>query len=227
MSNLTRRADSILVDTGGYAAPAVGYPVIAYDPGGQVNGTSASTPITMHAGHSITAGTKFIVMRGNSMVTNSYRAVSGTPTSTSVAYTGAALTVYEGDYLVNLGDDTGTTGPSYQRTTLSPAIYNDMEGSTAQIAQSTVTTDSNGSFSYWWNGQQTWELVRNTLGAPVRLNIDVVSTGIPARVTSLPATATPGQRITLNQGTGLPDINYVYMKTSSDTYDWVEEIRAP
>lgn len=135
--------------------PAFGgsYYVHALKPGAQVASASSGTTVTVRAGHGFSANDKFIVGTDDTL----FRTVS-VAGATSLTIN-QALSVAQGDILVNLGADTGITGPLYDGNGV--AIYSDMDYSNA-VTNQRVTTDSNGRYRYYHNGISLWELVRTS-----------------------------------------------------------------
>ena len=142
------------------------YYVTAYEVGAQVTSGSASTTVTVRAGHGFAANDKFIVFSGTTVDLTKYRTVSAV---TSTTLTTTAVSVAAGDLLVNLAADTGVAAPNYDGAGLT--IYTDMDYSNV-ATNNTVTTDSNGKYRYFHKGVARWELVRSSLTAPIALYAD-------------------------------------------------------
>ena len=141
----------------------VGYYVTAYEVGAQVTAASSGTTATVAAGHGFAANDKLIVGTD----TTQYRTV--------ISVTGTTLELNQiislasGYLLVNLAQDTGTIAPNYDGAGLT--IYSDM-GYLSTATNNTVLTDSFGRYIYWHKWIDRWELVRNSLGAPIAIYVD-------------------------------------------------------
>jgi hypothetical protein len=184
MATLSHRRSAVQVVSNSLLGPAASYRVTVLPVGGQANGASSSSPITVHAGHGVAAGDKIVVISGGALVANSFRAVSGTPGATSIAYSGGNIAISDGDYIVTLGPDGGTTTPSYDESTV--LIYTDMAGDGAAItvpAKATVVTNTQGEYDYWVSVKTVWELIRNAAGAIVELDVDPFGVGGEVTVT--------------------------------------------
>jgi hypothetical protein len=166
--SLALRESRVFASTAGDPVFGSSYLVTAYGKGGQVASASTGVTVTVRSGHGFSAGQKFIV---NTDVTK-YRTVDSLVGN--VLTVNSAVTVAAGDFLINLGADTGTTTPSYNGSTLN--IYEDEDSVTA-LTNETVTAGATGTYRYYWNGAPSWELIRTAAGTPIAFNLDVQSTG--------------------------------------------------
>lgn len=155
--NKAFRRDSLARVLGSALAPAGSYSVTVYAPGARVNGNQTSATPTVDAGHGFPSGSTLdcIVVRSGAMVAGTF-VTCAYLSSTSVTL-GSSLTLLDGDYIVNLGNDTGTTSPVYDGST--KTIYSDFVGADT-IANATVTSNASGEYEYWHDGG-VWELVRS------------------------------------------------------------------
>ena len=144
-------------------AYGIGYYVQALEVGAQVTSASSGTTITVRAGHGFAVGDKFMKGTDVTSYSGTLEITSVTATTLSFAVIGPVLTysVAEGDLLVNLGADTGTSEPNYDGAGLT--IYTDMDYSNV-ASRNTVLTDQYGRYRYWHKGIARWELVRSAIG---------------------------------------------------------------
>lgn len=156
---------------------ASGYTVIAYETGGVVRTSQTSTTINLDDGHGFAIGDKILIRPGTSNIYSgeAISAVSTTPGAGSITFPtfGAAVAVVVGDIIINLGPDPGSPDPAY--TASGVTIYSDMDGGTA-IANSMVTADASGSYAYFYNTQNIWELIRDGSGTPVGASLSLMGT---------------------------------------------------
>ena len=143
------------------------YYVTAYEVGAQVTSGSAGNTVAVRAGHGFAAADKFIV--GTS--TAQYKVVLSVTSTQLTLSVGTTVTVSAGDLLVNPGQDTGTSTPSYVQSVAGLTVYTDMDYSTV-ATNNTVQTDANGKYRYYHKGINTWELVRSSLTVPIALYTD-------------------------------------------------------
>lgn len=154
------RDGRVIVSSASKPAFGQNYLITVYEVGAQVASGSASTTISVREGHGFAAGDKLIVNTD----TSRYRTVSST-TDTTIEVT-SAVSVAQGDLLVNLGTDSGSASPNYDGSGLT--VYSDMGLDTA-LLNSTTQTNSTGAYRYYYGGQAVWELVRSGGGTPVAL----------------------------------------------------------
>lgn len=163
MANLAYRRESVARLLGSVLAPGASYTVTAYPAGAQVSGNQSGTTITVRAGHYIPyGGTDVVAIRPGSPAT----IVSGTfqlassATATTVVFP-SSVTVVDGDLIVPLGSDTGTTTPLWDGS--AAEIYTDMAGGSS-ITSSRVTANASGEYEYWSLRRAVWEIVRDSSG---------------------------------------------------------------
>ena len=145
------------------------YSVTAYDVGAQVSGASSGGAVKVCVGHGFAAGDKFIVGTD----TTKFKVVDSVTSILLTLSAGTTVSVAKDDLLVNLGQDTGTSTPSFVDTRgegYPLSIYTDMDYSTV-VTNSTVTTDTYGKYRYYHKGIPRWELVR-TGTTPIALYTD-------------------------------------------------------
>ena len=214
MSQLVRRNSSVLLNSSGSLAPGASYTITAYEVGGVASANSSGGTISVYAGHGIAALDRIMV----GTTASTFWSVSSVTATTVVV--GSAVSVTAGDYIVNLGPDTGSSTPNWDGSGVT--VYSTPTTATA-VTQSRVTADSNGNYGYWWRGEQLWELARTAARTAARVITDITGVGV-TRVTAIPATGTLGQSIVYFNGT--LDIYYVWM-TGTAGDDWTEVMRAP
>lgn len=158
---------------------ASGYKVTAYETGGIVSTSQTSTTINLDAGHGFAIGDKVLIRPGTSNL-YSAEAISATG-ATSITFPTFAPAVVVGDIIINLGADTGSTSPAYDASGVT--IYSDMDGG-VPIANSTVTASATGSYAYFYQTANIWELIRDGSGTPVGASLSLMGTvlGTPASV---------------------------------------------
>lgn len=172
----SRRNDTLMRVLGSYFAPSASYTVSVLPVGAEASAGSSGTTITVRAGHGVSGGQKIMV----NTTASTYRLVSSVGATSIVV--GSAVTVVSGDIIVNLGADTGSTGPNYDDATV--AIYSDMAGGTT-LTPSQVTSNSSGYYGYWHVGTAAWELIRTGSGTPTAIvrgavTVDAVGSGLAA-----------------------------------------------
>lgn len=148
-----------------------GYLVTVCGVGAQVAAASASTTITVRSGHGFRAGYKLLVwpQTGISAISaiTKYRIVNSVTATTVVV--SESVSVAAGEFLVNLGADTGTAAPNYNGSTA--PVYSDMDYVNL-YSGSTLASDSVGRYRYHHKGIPRWEFVRTPTGTPYALYID-------------------------------------------------------
>ena len=159
---MVREGRVFISPTAGKPQYGVGYYVTAYEVGAQVTAASSGTTATVAAGHGFATDDKLIVGTD----ATAYLTVDSV-TDTTIVLT-EALSLAEGDLLVNLAQDTGTTTPNYDGAGLT--VYTDMDYQNAAITN-TVLTDSYGRYRYYHRSISRWELVRSAAG-PIAVYTD-------------------------------------------------------
>jgi hypothetical protein len=162
---LLHRQDTIFQEAAdGDLQALTGATVTVYDIGAVASQASSGTTITVYAGHGFAIGDDLMVGLDEA----TFRNVTGTgATSLTVA---SAVVVNTGDNIVNLGTDGGSSTPSYDGSTIS--IYAVPDATVTAIDDSRLTTNENGEFSYYYaTDVSVWELIRDTAGLPVSINI--------------------------------------------------------
>jgi hypothetical protein len=142
------------------------YYVTAYEVGAQVTTGSSGNTVAVGAGHGFAALDKFIV--GTS--TAQFKSILSVTSTQLTLDVGQTVTVAAGDLLVNLGQDTGTTTPSYVQSVAGLTVYSTMDYSAVAV-DNTVQTDANGRYRYFHTGIARWELARNGT-TPIALYTD-------------------------------------------------------
>lgn len=163
MANLAYRRESVARLLGSVLAPGASYTVTAYPAGAQVSGNQSGTTITVRAGHYIPyGGTDVVAIRPGSpatIVSGTFQAASSA-TATTVVFP-SSVTVVDGDLIVPLGSDTGTSTPLWDGS--AALIYTDMNSGSA-ISSSRVTCNTSGEYEYWSLRRAVWEIVRDSSG---------------------------------------------------------------
>lgn len=156
---LYKRTGALDVVTGSVLAPATSRIVCVLPRGAQVDGNqSGVSAITVHAGHGIITGQKFMV---GTDVTKFY--TSGTVTATSIPLASGIVTVVDGDAVVNLGADTGTTSPNFDDATT--PLYISIDVATPTTPSRVTSNATTGKYEYWSTKRVVWEVVL-VCGAP-------------------------------------------------------------
>jgi len=146
------------------------YYVTAYEVGAQVTTGGTVNSVVVRAGHGFATGDKFIVSSSGVISTAQFKTVHSSSDATHIVCTGGeTVTVSAGDFLINLGADTGSATPNYDGNGL--AIYTDMAYG-SQATNNTVQCNANGRYRYFHKGIAIWELVRSTLTVPFDLYLD-------------------------------------------------------
>jgi len=144
--------------------PAVSYDITIYPAGALVATSGSSTPLAVRAGHSIVSGDRILVVRGLTIL--GLRTVTGTPSATSIAYSGTAMTVAEGDFVINICADTSsvTNVPNYDRSKID--IYDEPSGVGTPLTNAAFNTDAaSGEFNFWYKGDGlVWAAIRDSNG---------------------------------------------------------------
>lgn len=152
--------------------PAAGYKVTVYKPGAFVAQADVSNVIQVQPEHGFVKDDMLYQWNNfaQTFVSGSLRQVT-TAAATEITITGAPLNVALYDVLVNVGEDTGSGDPAFNGSPL--VVYPVPEPPDKSLAfdEATVTTDNNGVFYYWHDEQRQWEVVRDTQGSPISVNI--------------------------------------------------------
>ena len=170
MSNLAHRTNTIFkANSTDSTLPnfAESYTVTAYENGAVANGAGTTNTPTVRAGHGFEAGDKFIVGTD----TTKYHAILSVAATQLTLDNSETETFADGDLIVNLGADTGTTTPSYDASGAS--IYDTPDSGASAISNSRVTASDLGEYAYWSSEAEIWELVRDSDGTPVDVVPDV------------------------------------------------------
>jgi len=185
--------------------PSSSYTICVLPRGAQVNGNqSAVTSITVFRGHDFAVNQKFMV----NLDETTLRTVTAT-TATTVDFSGA-LTVVDGDKLVNLGNDSGTTSPAYDSTSV--VMYSSLN-TTSALSQSERTTSSTGGYEYWSESEVVWELVLDSDGDPDTIIRDIQLDRVDSGILSL-------KEITDSHNTAPVADGEVQMYTKADNMVW-------
>ena len=150
-----RRGVVQATNSDGLTIPKASYNVIAYAQGAMVNGNQTTATPTVHAGHGFTTSVDSIVVRAGAMLAGSFTTCE-TLSSTSVTL-GGSLILLDGDLIYNLGADTGTSTPLFDGSTYN--IYDNPNADSPALDNSTVTTNADGEYAYFYGGSDLWELV--------------------------------------------------------------------
>lgn len=170
-----------------------------------MNGDQAAvTDITVWRGHGLVAGQKFMV--GTSLT--SIRTVT-VAAATSIQFSGA-LTVTDGDLLVNLGNDTGTTSPNFDSSSI--PIYSSLNTTTA-LTQSERTSSSVGLYEYWSEIEVVWEVILNSSGGVDGVVRDVRLDRVDSGIISL-------REVTDSHSTNPVADDEVQMYVKGDNFVW-------
>jgi hypothetical protein len=178
MSRLRHREWQYIIDSSG---PAFGTgTVTAYRVGAQVRTTTATnTVFPVYEGHGFKAGDKFIVTNtaGTNFASLRYSTVS-TVTKDEITISTAAISVTEGELLINLDADTGSGPPNYDASPIKifETVYDFKTYNTfpTAVTQARLTISSAGRYRYWTADQRVWELIRDGEEDPVLLLPDVM-----------------------------------------------------
>lgn len=199
-----------------------------YTRGALVNGahTGVNT-VAVHAGHEIATGDNFVAFVDGKTPLSDRVYTASTAASTSIVFANEVQSFPNRCILVGLGTDSGSLASDVAFDGSSLTVYKDPAGS-ASWTSANVDIQPSGEFSFYGSGRPVWVLIRNAYNKPTRVYIDVAPYGpVAAGGTALPAAGVPRQLFVLEQGAGLPDILYCWVKQASDAYAWVEVISAP
>lgn len=224
MAQLYEREDMLFTLTNSYWGPLTSASVIAYPRGAIVNGTQTGvTTITVHPGNGIGTGQYFLLASSKTAVSTSrIFQVSGTPTDTSVVITGAAADFTDKAFLVNIGAD-----PTLAYTGSTITTYTGPQSSDVTNTNATVTSDNSGTYRYYWNGTQVWELIKTSggtvigirfvYGTPVALQDSAVLTLAANTITPRGSyhTVTPTGTLTTVTATAANVGQRLYLKAAS------------
>lgn len=168
MSLLHRQDSAFFVAPDGDIAPLAAGTVTVYDYGAVASGTSADTTIPVYAGHGV--ATNDCIMVGTDETT--FRLV--TLSAATQLTVNSAVSVINGDVIVNLGVDTagGSGTPNYDGSSISIYSVPDTGSPIVLPEISTVTIDADGNYGYYFSSTDTtWELVRDSDGTPMSIFI--------------------------------------------------------
>ena len=158
---LYKRVDaSLQLVSNAVLTPATSRVVCVLPRGAEVDGAGQNgvSTITVKAGHGVATGQKFMVGTDTAKFFT-----AGTTTATTIPLSTGTVTVTDGDAIVNLGADTGTTSPNFDDATV--PIYSRASTTTA-LSPSTVTSNSTtAKYEYWSTERLVWEVVLLS-GAP-------------------------------------------------------------
>ena len=191
--------------------------VVVCKRGAEVDGTQSSvSTITVKSGHGVATGDKFMI---GTDITKFFTA--GTTTATTIPLSTGTVSVTDADAVVNLGNDTGTTSPNFNQTSV--PIYSRASTTTA-LNPSTVTSSSTtGTYTYWSTERQVWEVIL-TSGTPTDiirdLELDRVEEVIDIReVSAGPTIASTADRVRVY----MKDNNLVYQfyDGATNRYKWL------
>lgn len=129
-----------------------GYLVTAYEVGAVVSAGSSGSTIDVCSGHGFAVDDRLIV---GTDATRFERVAAIGALSITVEH---SFQVAAGEILVNLGTDSGTTGPNFDGS--GAAIYTDPDY-TSQAIGSTVACNDNGRYVYYHQSIDRWEVVRS------------------------------------------------------------------
>jgi hypothetical protein len=161
------RQGAVDVLSGSNLTPGASRTVVVLPRGAVVNGAQSNVAaITVRPGHNIVSGQKFMVGTDEAKFYTAGLSV----TTTSIPLASGTATVSDGDVLLNLGNDSGTTSPNYDTTTT--PIYANFANSSA-LTPSTRTTSSAGKYEYWSTEMFVWELVLDGNGDPDTIIRDI------------------------------------------------------
>jgi len=161
------RSNNILKDNSATdlsPAWAGSYQVVALPVGAVASASSSGTTATVKAGHGFAVGDKALIYSSGTgtFVAEALSSVTGT----TLVWSSATPTIADGDLICNLGPDTASGAtPNYDASPMK--IFNRADVSDA-ISASTVTSDSQGDYEYWTEGDgANWELVLDASGTVV------------------------------------------------------------
>lgn len=166
------REGQVIISSASRPAFGSSYLVTVLPVGGRAAASSSGTTVTLDSGHGFSVGDKFMVGADAARYIGTDSIQSTTTTSITI---NSALSVASGEFLVNLGPDTGTSSPNYDGGV---DIFADMDYG-SQFSGSTVAADSVGRYRYFHRGVDRWELVRSGQ-TPIALYLDTVSTSGPS-----------------------------------------------
>lgn len=182
--------------------------VTVYRAGAQVNGNQSSVnSFTVHPGHRFpfAGGGKLAVARFSggawSLVASSLRTVTSS-TATTVVFSGSVLTVLDGDYVLNLGSDTGVADPLWTGSPVS--LYTNQGGAGSAASQAKASPNTQGEFSFWCQERMLWAVV--TSGTTLQeIDLQIAPSEAPAGTRHMDEFATGGTGTSSSPWTGWED----------------------
>ncbi len=226
MSPTAFRRDRLDRIVGDHFSPSTSSITVVYKAGAQVKGNQGpATSFTVSPGHYFPAagGVKFCVLRYSggawSMLASSLRSVSSSTATTVVFAAQTALTVLDGDYLVHVGTDGGTTTPLF--TGSDAVIYPTRDLTGTPVSQSRLATNTQGETQYFTSEEVVWEvIVSGTTVQELRVDALGPPDRVP-RVATLPTDNSNGDLVFL-RANGVVDTLYAWIRGASGTSAWTQ-----
>jgi hypothetical protein len=213
-TRLAKYENVVLTASGGNAGLGNGYFVTVYRPGGVASATATSTTITMDEPHGFAVNDWTIQKKDGAWNATTFAKVSGV-SGNDVTF-GSTITATAGDEFVNLGTDTGTTGPSYDGS--DTTVYSDSDGVTA-ISNSQITCDGSGRFKFWHTNSKQYDLfVRDSSGSPQQL-VQRALHQLP-QSSSVPATPDEGFEYVVDEGAATRNTKHISLTDEDDAVNW-------
>ena len=209
-----------------------------YSRGGVVNGAQNNVNVvTVHAGHDIIAGHKFLYALNRTNILVSRVFTCTVATTTQITFSGASASFTDKNLLVPLSAETGgvlQADGSYSQILWDGStitLYKDPNGDTSYTA-ATVPIEAGGEVGFWSNTADVWVVTRDTGGRPLRIYIlagfgSTASSGGGAlpeyTVGTLPAAtaAVKNQLVVVKYAAG-PAVAKVCLELTAGTFEWVD-----
>ena len=208
-----------------------------YSRGGVVNGAQDNVNVvTVHAGHDIVAGHKFLYSLDRTNISVGRVFTCTVATTTQITFSGAAATFTDKNHLVPLSADTGAilqadgTFSQINWDGSTVVLFKDPNGDTTYTA-ATVPVAPGGEIGFWSNTSDVWVITRSSGGRPLRIYIlagfgSTASSGGGALpeytvATLPPASASYKNQLAVVKYVAGPAVAMVCLELTAGTFEWV------
>jgi hypothetical protein len=174
----------------------------------------------VYAGHGFAINHRYIVASAEGVpdVTRFGRVTAAATRETTTLTLDSTVNLVQGEYLFNLGTDSGTSSPNYDGSPI--GMFVGPRDDTTQMTEAVV--GAQGAYAYWTRGEEIWELLFNSSGTPVLVAVDIFAGSRRARAHIEPTVASTGVDFILDQGLNNPDKFYTSGKRDDNTPGFVE-----